>query len=59
MDYLSDRVVHCACCGRGVPRRVWHAIIDDATERFCGPACERVYREWWLPHHGEAPATGE
>jgi hypothetical protein len=48
--YLETRSVHCTCCGRMLVARAW--VEDD--RRFCEPSCATLYREFWLPRHGEA-----
>jgi hypothetical protein len=47
--------VHCDCCGRMMVARAWVESVPPGGERrFCEPACALLYRDHWLPHHGEA-----
>jgi hypothetical protein len=48
-DYLLKGSVHCSCCGRMLIRRAW--VSEERV--FCEPECERLYREYWIPRHGE------
>ena len=52
-------VTPCECCGQVVARRLWVAEIDGGERRFCGPACEELYRTYVLPRTaGGGPADG-
>jgi hypothetical protein len=46
-------VTPCDCCGQVVARRLWLVEIDGAERRFCGPACEELYRSYVLPRTAE------
>jgi hypothetical protein len=48
LDYLTNRGVHCKCCGRLIARRAW--IVDARV--FCNADCARVFREYVLPRYG-------
>lgn len=41
-------VTPCDCCGQVVARRLWTVAIDGRELRFCGPACEELYRTYVL-----------
>jgi hypothetical protein len=45
----ETNVTPCDCCGQVVARRVWLADVESVERRFCGPACEQLYREYVLP----------
>lgn len=47
-NYLLKSTLHCTCCGRMLVGRVW----VTGGRMFCEPACEQLYREYWLPRHG-------
>jgi len=53
-DYLVTSSVHCECCGRMIARHAWIAEAGGAERVFCEPACEQLYRTFWLPRHGGA-----
>ncbi len=40
----ETNVTPCECCGQVVARRVWVEEIEGTERRFCGPACEDLYR---------------
>jgi hypothetical protein len=42
-------VTPCECCGQVVPKRLWVAEVGGAERRFCGPACEELFRDYVLP----------
>ena len=45
-------VTPCECCGQVVPKRLWVAEVDGRERRFCGPACEELYRTYVLGRRG-------
>ena len=45
-------VTPCDCCGQVVARRLWLAAVGGEEHRFCGPACEELYRTYVLPKRG-------
>jgi hypothetical protein len=49
-NYLLKSSVHCTCCGRMLIGQAW--VVGGRV--FCEPACEQLYREYWLPRHGAA-----
>jgi hypothetical protein len=51
-DYFLSGSVHCDCCGRMLVREAWVAAVNGGECVFCDPACERLYRTYWLPRHG-------
>ncbi len=42
-------VTPCQCCGQVVARQLWVVEVEGKELRFCGPACERLYRTYVLP----------
>ena len=48
-------VTPCDCCGQVVAKRLWIVELDGAERRFCGPACEQLYREYVLPRRRATP----
>jgi hypothetical protein len=42
-------VTPCDCCGQVVAKRLWIVDIDGREHRFCGPACEELFREYVVP----------
>jgi hypothetical protein len=42
-------VTPCQCCGQVVAKRRWVAEVEGEELRFCGPACEELYRAYVLP----------
>lgn len=58
-DWSRPVSVACQLCGRPLFGRVWSAEVDGAQANFCGPDCETLLHEYWLPQHGsEAPTEG-
>lgn len=49
-------LTNCALCGRLVPRTVWLAEVGGERLPFCGPDCEALYRDYWLPKYGPKQA---
>jgi hypothetical protein len=47
-------VVHCAVCGKLIPRRAWRFESADGVILACDPSCEELYETYWLPTHGGA-----
>jgi hypothetical protein len=39
-------VTPCECCGQVVARELWVVEVDGREFRFCGPACEDLYRTY-------------
>ena len=52
--WWETNVINCALCGQMIPRAVW---VSEEGLSFCGPACEKLYRTYWLPTHGPTPPT--
>jgi hypothetical protein len=46
-------VTPCDCCGQVVADQLWVVEVDGARKRFCGPACEEIYRAYVVPRLGE------
>jgi hypothetical protein len=48
----DTNVVHCEVCGKLIPRRAW--IFDGAAGSLmaCGPECQQLYEDYWLPTYG-------
>jgi hypothetical protein len=42
-------VTPCECCGQVVARRLWVVDVEGDERRFCGQACEELYRTYVLP----------
>jgi hypothetical protein len=42
-------VTPCDCCGQVVAKQLWVVEVEGERRRFCGPECERLYREYVLP----------
>lgn len=42
-------VTPCDCCGQVVAKRLWCVEVEGVERRFCGPECERLYREYVVP----------
>jgi hypothetical protein len=42
-------VTPCDCCGQVVAKRLWTVEIEGVQRRFCGTACEQLYREYVMP----------
>jgi hypothetical protein len=51
-NYLQQENVHCETCGKMIPRRAWVVVEAEGELLFCGPNCDRLYREYWLPRYG-------
>ena len=51
-DWWETNVLNCSLCGQMIPRDAW--LVEEAGETrvFCGPECERLYRDYWLPKYG-------
>ena len=39
-------VTPCDCCGQVVAKRLWVVEVAGRERRFCGPACEALYRDY-------------
>ena len=39
-------VTPCDCCGQVVAKQLWVVEIAAEERRFCGPACEELYRDY-------------
>ena len=37
------------CCGQVVAKRLWVVEVEGEERRFCGPDCEKLYREYVVP----------
>ncbi len=48
-------VTPCDCCGQVVARNLWVVDVDGKEQRFCGPACEELFRTYVLPKRWETP----
>jgi hypothetical protein len=42
-------VTPCECCGQVVAKRLWVVDVEGEERRFCGPDCEKLYREYVVP----------
>jgi hypothetical protein len=39
-------VTPCDCCGQVVAKQLWVVEVAGEEKRFCGPACEELYRDY-------------
>jgi hypothetical protein len=39
-------VTPCDCCGQVVAKQLWVVEVAGEERRFCGPACEELYRDY-------------
>lgn len=53
-DWTRRVIIACRLCGRPLCGRVWSAELDGAQADFCGPDCETLLHDYWLPRHGPA-----
>ena len=55
-------VTPCECCGQVVAKQLWVVEVDGEERRFCGPACEELYRTYVLSKttmsRGQTPGRG-
>ena len=51
-------MLYCDLCGRIIPKFFWAAEVRGQRHMFCGPECERLYREYWLPQQAGDTAEG-
>ena len=42
-------VTPCECCGQVVAKRLWVVDVEGEERRFCGPDCEKLYRDYVVP----------
>lgn len=52
VSWWETNVINCSLCGQMIPRDIWVVDEDGQKRLFCGPECERLYREYWLPKYG-------
>jgi len=52
VSWWETNVINCSLCGQMIPRDIWVVEEDGQKRLFCGPECERLYREYWLPKYG-------
>lgn len=53
----ETEIVTCSLCGKMIPVKYWVVGQADGSEKiFCGPDCEQLYREYWLPKYGDQPS---
>jgi hypothetical protein len=45
-------VTPCDCCGQVVAKQLWVVEVNGDERRFCGPACEQLYRDYVLARRG-------
>ncbi len=45
-------VTPCDCCGQVVAKQLWVVEVGGEERRFCGPACEELYRTYVLRRRG-------
>ena len=47
--WYEQTMVYCKLCGKIIPKNLW--IADEGPERlvFCGPDCEELHRDYWVP----------
>jgi len=51
-DWWDTSVLNCSLCGQMIPRDIWVVEAASETRLFCGPDCERLYQDYWLPKYG-------
>ncbi len=51
----DTNVVHCAVCGKLIPRRAWCFDGGSGDIEACSPACEELHWNYWVPTYGTAP----
>jgi hypothetical protein len=39
-------VTPCDCCGQVVAKQLWVVEVAGEERRYCGPACEELYRDY-------------
>lgn len=49
--WYEQKMVYCTLCGRIIPKMLWIAEEGGEKKIFCGPDCEKLYQEYWLPAH--------
>src|SRR5262249_27689953 len=54
VSWWETNVANCSLCGQMIPRDVW---VSDEGLIFCSPACERLYRSYWVPTYGPKAAA--
>ncbi len=52
-EWYEQKTVYCDCCGLVIPKKHWVAEVEGAPQIFCGPDCEKLYREYRLPAQQE------
>jgi hypothetical protein len=50
--WWETNIVNCSFCGQMIPRREWVSEHDGRRRVFCGPECEGLYVDYWIPRHG-------
>lgn len=45
----ETNVKPCECCGQIVAKQLWIAEVEGVERRFCGQACEELYRSYVVP----------
>ena len=51
-------MVYCEMCGKIIPKNFW--IVEEASRElvFCDPACEQLYRDYWLRSRKAGASSG-
>jgi hypothetical protein len=49
LAWWETNVANCSLCGQMIPRELW---LSDEGLIFCNPACEQLYRSYWVPTYG-------
>jgi len=52
----ETEMITCDVCGKVMPSDYWEVVEDAHSHRFCDAACERLYRDYWLPRYRTAHA---
>lgn len=56
-SYLGVSFVHCATCGKMIPRKIWVEMVNGEEKQFCGARCAELYVTYWLPKYGKTAAA--
>lgn len=57
--WYATEMLHCVLCGQMIAGRVWVVQERDRVRRFCGPKCERIYTNYWVPRYAQSsPPNG-
>ena len=54
----DTNVVHCAVCGKLIPRRAWRFEGGAGELAACSPDCEELYESYVRPTYGVVAPAG-